>query len=93
MVATRDFIVTDVPQDLTANAALALASGERWSIQNVDPRSRVFIRVQVDAPAVGSLGNFIAPGEHGYPTADAGEGIWVWSPDDDAVPIVVNSAG
>ena len=46
MVATRDFIVTDVPQDLTANSrALALASDQRWSIQNVDPRSRVFIRV------------------------------------------------
>ena len=63
-----------------------------WSVQNVDVRSRVFVRIQAAAPAAGSLGNIIFPGEIGYLEAAAGEGIWVWSPDDDAVPVVVNQS-
>ena len=74
-----DFEVTGTPQDILA--ALSLSTGTRYSIQNIDPRGRIFVRVQATAPAAGERGNIIVPFEYGYPTAGPGEGIWVWSPD------------
>ena len=74
-----DFDVTGTPQDIIA--ALSLSTGTRYSIQNIDPRGRIFGRVQATAPAAGDRGNIIAPGEFHYPEAGPGEGIWLWSPD------------
>ena len=74
-----DFEVTGTPQDILA--ALSLSVGTRYSIQNIDPRGRVFVRVQATAPVAGDRGNIIVPFEYGYPEAAAGEGIWLWSPD------------
>ena len=74
-----DFDVTETPRDIIA--ALSLSSGTRYAIQNIDPRGRIFYRVQATAPAAGDRGNIILPGQFHYPTAGAGEGIWLWCPD------------
>ena len=90
MATARDFDVTPAPQDLLA--ALSLSPGVRYSIQNIDPGARVFARVQDTAPSIGDRANVIPPFGFGYPTAAAGEGIWVWTPDPGGSAIMVNEA-
>ena len=90
MADARDFDVTPVPQDLIA--ALSLIPGVRYSIQNIDPGARIFARVQAAVPSVGDRANVIQPFEIHYPTAAAGQGIWVWTPDPGGAAIMVNEA-
>ena len=89
MPGTMDFVATGEPRDLIA--ALSLATGTMYSVQNVDPASRVFIRIQAAAPARTDRANVLHPWEVGYPTADPGESIWIWTDRPDAA-VVVNEA-
>ena len=74
-----DYDVIDLPRDATT--ALGLSTGTRYAIQNIDPRGRVFVRIQADAPSVDDRANIILPWQFGYAEFDAGERIWLWSPD------------
>ncbi|MCY4468371.1 MAG: hypothetical protein OXC08_06585 [Thiotrichales bacterium] len=90
MAGSLDHVVTDAPADLVS--ALSLTVGQAYSIQNVDPRDRVFVRIATAAPARTDRANVIPPYQFGYPTADAGEGIYVWTDLGRTAAIVVNQA-
>ena len=89
MAGTRDFLVTGAPQDLVAG--LSLTVGTTYSLQNVDSVARIFVRIQATAPTAGARGNILAVGEFSYPTADPGDGIWVWT-DRPPAALIVNDA-
>ena len=90
MADAADFTVTRARVDLVA--ALSLTVGVRYSIQNIDPGARVFVRVQQAMPTVGTRGNVIAPFEYGYPRVTANERIWIWTDDDGGAVVMVNEA-
>ena len=88
MAAATDYLVTETPADLVS--ALSLRTGQSYSIQNIDPRERVYLRIATAAPARTDRANVIAPFTFGYPSADAGEGIYVWTDAGETAAIVVN---
>ena len=90
MAATQDFTVTLAPRDIAG--PLSLVSGTRYTIQNIDPAARVFLRVQVSAPARTDRANIIQPLGAGAVSIDTGEGIWCWTDDEAGAAIVVNTA-
>ena len=91
-MATRNVDVGAAPMNLVS--ALALAVGTTYTLENVDPSARIFLRSAAVTPTGGALrGHVLSPGELGYPTPEAGIGIWVWcDPRDAPVKCVITAS-
>ena len=91
-MATRDFLATPNPADL--RGGLMLTDGQAYSLQNVSPDARVFVRWATGAAPTGvEAANQIPPGGtiSITPTAGDGESCWVWS-DPGGAMLIVNEA-
>ena len=92
-MATRNIDVGAAPTNIVS--ALSLTVGTTYTLENVDPSARVFLRSAAVTPTGGALrGHVLNPGELGYPTPRAGIGIWVWCAEQDApVKCVITESG
>ena len=65
--------ITDEPVALAGTS-----SGTEYTVQNL---AGIRCRIAVKADASGALAShyFIEPFEHGYPTPDSGQSIYVWN--------------
>ena len=90
-VATRNVDVSPEPANIVA--ALSLAPGTRYAIQNVDPNARIFVREAAVKPTGGALRGFVvAPFETGTFQPEPGIGLWLWTDRADGAKAVIGEA-
>ena len=90
-MATRNFDATGDPANIVA--ALSLAVGTRYAIQNVDPNARLFVREAAVKPTGGALRGFVlAPFESAGFKPQTGIGVWCWTDRADGARAVVGEA-
>lgn len=76
--ATRNVDVTTDPTDIVSSHSLVV--GTRYTLQNVDPAGRIFVRQAAVKPTGGALRGFVIPpfGDATI-TPTAGIGVWLWT--------------
>ena len=89
-MATLDHTANETPADLVW--ALSLVIGASYAIQNIDPRDRVYVKTATAAPSRTDRAFILQPFEFSYPSADVGEGIYVWTDLGRTAAIVVERA-
>ena len=83
--------MTTTPANIVASHALTL--GVRYTLQNVDPAARIFLREAAVQPTGGALRGFvIAPFTAASITPEAGIGAWLWTDRPDGAKAVIDSA-
>lgn len=88
-MATRNVDATPAPTNIVA--ALSLTVGTRYTLQNIDPAARIFLRTAAVQPTGGALRGFvIAPFEAATVTPEANVGIWLWSDRADGAKAVLD---
>ena len=86
-MATLDFRLTEVPQDLAA--ALGFSEGSTVVLQNVDRTATAFFRESDTAPASDAKG-FQVPPFGSYQIQVSATPVWAWTTDAAGCQIVLN---
>lgn len=90
-MATQQTNVTDTPADIAA--ALSLANGTAYTLQNVDPANRIYFAEAAAAPTPGGAPAFtLAPGEAWVVTPDAADKPWAWTSPGQTARLIVGPA-
>ena len=77
-MATRNVDVGAAPADIVSS--LSLSVGEKYTVQNVDAISRIFLRRAAVRPTGGALRGFVlAPGGSAVITPESAIGVWLWT--------------
>ena len=83
-----DFDATDSPADLVAGASLA--SGERYTVQNVSTIATLFVREQAAQPSLSTRAFRIESGGT-FTLRPTGTPIWLWT-DNETCPVILSEA-
>ena len=90
-MTSRNADVTMDPSNVVT--ALGLTVGTRFTLQNIDPAARLFVREAAVKPTGGALRGFtLAPFEFGTFEPKAGIGVWLWTDRADGCKAVIGEA-
>ena len=87
-MAAQDFDATNTPRDLVA--ALGLAAGTKYLIQNVSTVATLRVREAASAPAATARAFKVEAGGPLSIRPKAGQGVWLWTDDrGGSCPVIV----
>ena len=89
-MASRNFDATGEPQAL--ETVLGLTMGTAYTLQNVDVKARLRIRVAAVKPAASMRSHFIEPGGTQFFEPTAGTFAWAWTDDPTGCAVIVTEA-
>ena len=90
-MASRNVDVAVDPSNVVSD--LSLTIGAAYTIQNVDPSARIFLREAAVKPTGGALRGFVLdPFVNGTFKPATGMGVWLWTDRDDGAKAVLTES-